>query len=115
MMAAVLCGNGNVQFGHIPVEPVEEVVTTGKAGMSSSQVAADQNPRPNWKCPSGAAIPPGGPHSSLTAKWNPDGSLALVVRTMMRYALERSRIVDSTPAVSVELPNGGDVGLGAVS
>src|SRR5260370_34022972 len=38
MMAAVLCGNGNVQFGHIPVEPVEEVVTTGKAGMSSSQL-----------------------------------------------------------------------------
>src|SRR5260370_26634163 len=32
---AVLCGNGNVQFGRMPVE---EVVTTGKAGMSRSQL-----------------------------------------------------------------------------
>src|SRR5258708_18458054 len=32
---AVLCGNGNVQFGRIHVE---EVVTTGKAGMSRSQL-----------------------------------------------------------------------------
>jgi hypothetical protein len=37
--------------------------------------------------------------------------LGLVGRTMMRYALERESYCGSTPAVLVELPEGGDVSL----
>ena len=45
----------------------------------------------------------------FTTKRNPDGSSALVLRTMMRYALERESYRGSTPAVPFELPKEGDV------
>ena len=41
---------------------------------------------------------------------NPYGSSSLVLRTMMRYALERELYRGSTSAISIELPKGRDVG-----
>ena len=41
---------------------------------------------------------------ALQRRWSPGGSRALVLRTMMRYALERESHRGSTLAVSVELP-----------
>jgi hypothetical protein len=44
------------------------------------------------------------PETCVTAKGNPYDSSALVLRTMMRYALERELYRGSTSAISIELP-----------
>ena len=46
---------------------------------------------------------------ALQQDGNPYGSWALVLRTMMRYALERESYRGSTSAISIELPKGRDV------
>jgi hypothetical protein len=49
------------------------------------------------------------PRTCVTEAWDPYGSSALVVRTMMRYALESESYRGSTSAILIELPQGRNV------